>query len=386
MSEQNSILDKIIQSSQNKEAVQFDPSEVVANLFKNISAKEQDILNRRFGLFNQPRQTLEQIGQHYKITRERIRQIEVGTIKKLKTLENFRQQIEAAERNIVHLLEKYGGIMEENNFINELLAYAESPESNRPAALFITSHLLADKLEPVKPSEHFLSGWKLPTLPLDIVETALVELVKIIEQENTLMATEKLINKFLGQEFFQKNRNQLLAAKLGAEPKTEIDREIQTIIQSFLTISKKIDQNILGEWGLSHWQTVSPRRMSDKAYLVLRQAGKPLHFTAITQLINQAGFDRKVAYPATIHNELILDDHYVLVGRGIYALKEWGYKPGTVIDIIREILRQSPQPLTKEEIVQRVLEQRLVRKSTIYLALANKAEIKKLPEGRYILV
>src|SRR3989344_8501295 len=113
MSEQNSILDKIIQSKQNKDAAQFDPSEVVADLFKNLPPKEQDILKRRFGLFNQPRQTLEQIGNHYQITRERIRQIEVGTIKKLKALENFGQGIEAAERNIIHLLEKFGGIMKE---------------------------------------------------------------------------------------------------------------------------------------------------------------------------------------------------------------------------------------------------------------------------------
>ena len=125
--------------------------------------------------------------------------------------------------------------------------------------------------------------------------------------------------------------------------------------------------------------------MSDKAYLVLRKTGKPLHFTEITDLINQTQFDKKMAYPATIHNELILDDRYVLVGRGIYGLQEWGYKTGTVIDVIIDILKSSDQPLSKEEIVKKVLEQRIVRKSTIYLALTNKEKIKKLPDGKYTL-
>ncbi len=163
------------------------------------------------------------------------------------------------------------------------------------------------------------------------------------------------------------------------------DKEFDRIINSYLIISKKINQNILGEWGLSNWNTVSPKRMGDKAYLVLKKSGKPLHFTEITNLINQSGFDKKTAYPATIHNELILDDRYVLVGRGIYALKEWGYQPGTVIDIVLDILSKSPTPLTKEEIIKKVLEQRMVRKSTILLALTAKEKIKKLPDGTYTL-
>ncbi|MBN1779447.1 MAG: hypothetical protein JW816_04525 [Candidatus Buchananbacteria bacterium] len=385
MSDQNSILDKIIQSKQIKDASQFDPSETVASLFKNLSNKEQDILNRRFGLAGKGKQTLEEIGKYYEITRERIRQIESGTIRKLKELQDFKQQIETAENNVFHLLEKYGGLMEENHLINELLSYSDSTDSNRQASHFILENLLSDKLEKVKQNDHLLPGWKLPTVSLDLVEQSLIELVKMIEEEKQLIGSQSLADKFANHENLKDHQKHLLNVKLGGSESENIKEDLTTILQSLLTISRKLDQNILGEWGLNEWQTIKPKRMSDKAYLVLRKAGKPLHFTEITNLINESSFDKKKAYPATIHNELILDDRYVLVGRGIYALKEWGYQAGTVIDIITDILKKAATPLTKEEVVEKVLAQRLVRKSTIYLALTNKNKIKKLSDGRYTL-
>ncbi|OGY44118.1 MAG: hypothetical protein A3J62_00495 [Candidatus Buchananbacteria bacterium RIFCSPHIGHO2_02_FULL_38_8] len=380
MSQQNSILDKIIQSKQMQEASQFDPNEIISNLIKNLSLKERDVLSRRFGLSGQEKETLEQIGKHYQITRERIRQIEVSTIKKLKELKEFTEQIEVAEHNVNRLLENYGGVMEENHLINELLTYADMNPTNRQASLFILSNLLNDKLHLVKSDKDVHTGWKLPTFPLDTLKQTLNELTDIINNENRLLKTEELLNIFKSRESFENHRQQLTNL-FGVD----LDNKIDKFLNSYLIISKKLNQNILGEWGLSHWNTVSPKRMGDKVYLVLRKTGKPLHFTEISDLINQTGFDKKVAYPATIHNELILDDRYILIGRGIYALKEWGYKSGTVIDIMVDILSKSDKPLTKEEVIEKVLEQRVVRKSTILLALTNKEKVKKLPDGRYTI-
>jgi len=111
-----------------------------------------------------------------------------------------------------------------------------------------------------------------------------------------------------------------------------------------------------------------------------------MHFTEITEVINNTGFDERKAYPPTVHNELILNDRYVLVGRGIYALKEWGYKPGVVVDVLTEILKKENKPLTRQELVQKVLEQRIVKKNTINLALTNKGKFKKNQDGTYWLV
>ncbi len=383
MSTQNSILDKIIESQERQQAAQFNPDELIINLLKNLSNKESDILSRRFGLLGKQRETLEQIGKYYDITRERIRQIETATIRKIKEIKDFRQQIETAEQYISHLLENYGGIMEENFLLNEIGSSA-SNQNDYPAAKFILTHLLNDKIENIKPDQDLLPGWKLPIVSLDLVKQAVNELVEIINQQQKLFKLEDLLENFRQRDFYKNNQEQLIALKLGLG-ENKLDEEFNKIVNSYLKISKKIDQNILGEWGLNHWNTVSPKRMSDKVYLVLRKTEKPLHFTEITNLINQVGFDKKTAYPPTIHNELILDDRYVLVGRGIYALKEWGYQPGTVIEIITDILKKAERPLTKEEVIKAVLDQRIVRKSTIYLALTNKEKIKKLPDGKYTL-
>ena len=297
MSQQNSILDKIIQSKQMQEASQFDPNEIISNLIKNLSLKERDVLSRRFGLSGQEKETLEQIGKHYQITRERIRQIEVSTIKKLKELKEFTEQIEVAEHNVNRLLENYGGVMEENHLINELLTYADMNPTNRQASLFILSNLLNDKLHLVKSDKDVHTGWKLPTFPLDTLKQTLNELTDIINNENRLLKTEELLNIFKSRESFENHRQQLTNL-FGVD----LDNKIDKFLNSYLIISKKLNQNILGEWGLSHWNTVSPKRMGDKVYLVLRKTGKPLHFTEISDLINQTGFDKKVAYPPTIHN------------------------------------------------------------------------------------
>lgn len=382
MTQQNSILDKIIESQEKLQAAQFNPNELIALLLKNLPHKESDILSRRFGLLGKEKETLEQIGKYYDITRERIRQIETSTIKKIKEIKDFREQIKTAEQHVSHLLENYGGIMEENFLLNEV--DPENNPINYQASRFILNRLLDEKIQTVKPNPELLPGWKLPTISAELIDQIIKELTDIIEKESKLLKQEELIQRFRDREFYKNNKQQIFALQLGAD-EDKLNRQINKIIESYLKISKKIDQNILGEWGLTHWSTIKPKRMGDKVYLVLQKAQKPLHFTEITNLINQSNFDGKIAYPATIHNELILDDRYVLVGRGIYALKEWGYQSGTVLDIIIEILKKAGKPLTKEEVVKAVLDQRIVRKSTIYLALTNKEKIKKLPDNRYTL-
>lgn len=372
-----------MESQEKQHAAQFNPNELIGMLFKSLSSKESDILSRRFGLLGKNKETLEQIGKYYDITRERIRQIETSTVKKLKDLKDFRKQIEDAELHIIHLLENHGGIMEENFLLNKI---EENTSDNNisESSRFILNKLLNEKIENIKSDKHILSGWKLPTVSTDSVKEAVRELVQIIEEQNELIEINALLEEFKNREFYQNKKDLLTATKLGSD-ESELEKTINSIIHSYLQISKNVDKNILDEWGLNSWTTVKPKRMSDKVYLVLKKAGKPLHFTEITDLINQVGFDKKTAYPATIHNELILDDRYVLVGRGIYALKEWGYKSGTVMDTIISILEKAQEPLTKEEIVKRVLDQRIVRKSTIYLALTNKDKIKKTSDGKYTL-
>ncbi len=157
-------------------------------------------------------------------------------------------------------------------------------------------------------------------------------------------------------------------------------------IASYIGLSSELAKNPFSEYGMSSWGAIVPKRMNDKILLVLRKYGKPMHFTEIAQQINETGFDRRKAYPPTVHNELILNKQYVLIGRGIYALQEWGYKPGVVADVIVEAIKKEQRPMTRDELVKVVLAQRMVKRNTVLLALTNKSLFRRCPDGTYELV
>ena len=87
---------------------------------------------------------------------------------------------------------------------------------------------------------------------------------------------------------------------------------------------------------------------------------------------------------ATTHNELIKDPRFVLIGRGLYALAEWGYAPGVVRDVIRDLI-VAEGPLKKEEVVERVKKARFVKENTIAVNLNNPRYFKREKDGRYVI-
>lgn len=54
------------------------------DILSRLESREQEILKLRFGLDGYEIHTLEDIGKNFNITRERVRQIEKNTLKKLK--------------------------------------------------------------------------------------------------------------------------------------------------------------------------------------------------------------------------------------------------------------------------------------------------------------
>ena len=228
------------------------------------------------------------------------------------------------------------------------------------------NHLLAERLQLVRESDAVYKTWSLQAARWDEFHSIIDRLVEIIKKHNEPLRLEQLLDRARGAV---------------SVPEDDFER----ILVNYLDVTKKIEENRFNEWGLSHWSLIRPRRMNDKIYLILKRETKPLHFVEIAKRINDSNFDKRVAYPATIHNELILDDKYVLVGRGIYALKEWGYKPGVVLDVIKDILRENGA-MSKEEIITAVLKNRMVKRSTVVLALMNKKFFAKDQDGRYVLV
>ena len=152
------------------------------------------------------------------------------------------------------------------------------------------------------------------------------------------------------------------------------------VLNNWLSLSKLIAKNYFNEWGLTESSSIKPRGMKDLSHMVLLKKGEPMHFSEVAAGIGK--LIGRAVHTQTVHNELIKDERFVLVGRGLYALKDWGYEPGVVRDVISNMLK-SKGPMQKEKIVEVVSAKRFVKPNTILINLENKKIFKKLPDGRY---
>ena len=363
----STILDTIMQNRRNDGLTNFNPMELVKTLFSTLNEREKEVLSKRFGIIGNPHHTLESIGKNLGITRERVRQIEISSINKIKKEKDTISELKRVETHIKRILEQYSGIMAQYFMIETILSYIDEYKDNENILKFIITKIFNDRIVTVDSSNKFLPYWKLANRDEDEAYSITQEILNILDSEKQTLEHKALVD--------------LYKSKKG----TAYDELAENILINYLHLAKETKQDIFGNWGIVGWHTVTPKRMSDKIYIVLKQYKKPMHFTEIATVINKIKFDKKIAYPATVHNELILNDKYVLIGRGIYALKEWGYKPGVVADVIYRILEEKG-PLTRDEIVKSVLDQRMVGKSTVHLALMNKDKFKKVGNNKYHIV
>ncbi len=325
-----------------------------------LDKRSCDIMTRRYGLVSNEPETLESIGAEYGITRERVRQIQAQA---KKVLLELGESLSPVSILFEQLFKNHGGIMAEDHVVQAL---QEQLSHDHARAAIIVFYL--DVLEPYRfivRHIHFAPHWQHPGLITEH-STGIVDAAQHALQHKR--------HPLVQDELFQQIRNHLTATS---------EMLPVNYIYAHLTASKLIDKTPFGEWGLIDWSETRPRGVGDKAYAVLRRHSKPEHFTKITDLINNASFNHKKANPQTVHNELIKDNRFVLVGRGLYGLTEWGYVPGTVADVIENLLRKAVTPLTREEVIAAVLAQRHVKKNTILLGLQNQDRFVRTPENRY---
>lgn len=396
---ETSILDAILTKRHAEDIRSFSPVLVVKRLTSQLSDREQEVVNRRFGLPNGTNtETLEEIGEELKVTRERVRQITKSTVKKLANFAVADGEVKAFLGTIEQLLRSYGGALEEQYFVDRLMDFVDIEASStdrhavRTCLVFLLNEVLSDYIEHRSPKGVLRSVYLLPGTSLKTVEEVVTEFVSLIQKYGKPLDSEALLAQFHDTEYYKTHGHTLVqeavavarefhGTGLTGEPNEE---EESRVLLAYLRASAVLAQNAFGEWGVEKWATITPKRMNDKIYLILRKEGEPLHFTTISERVNDVKFDKKVAKPPSVHNELILDKRFVLVGRGTYALKEWGYQPGTVADVIVRVLEEQGA-LTRNNIVEAVLEKRVVKKQTIHLALLNHDQFIKQDDGTYAL-
>src|SRR3990167_8889171 len=336
----------------------FKPKAIVRRLLSALPERSRAVLEARFGLgSNTERVTLESIGQKYSITRERVRQIENHALATLRKSPAF-AEASAAFLELGRIIDSLGGIVCEDDLLN----FMTKDLSMQNHLYFLL--VLGDPFKYRKEDDEVRRCWYVDPELAAKVETALKNLYQNLSDED-LIPEGEMLDRFLKelQNINDKHRN-------------------QEVLKRWLRISKSLGKNPLGEWGSAKSPNVKTKGVRDYAYLAVKKHGSPLHFREVSSLIEKM-FNR-AAHVATTHNELIKDGRFVLVGRGMYALKEWGYTSGVVRDVIREVLRKEG-PLTREQIIEKVLKERHVKPGTVAVNLQNQKYFKRGKDGRYSL-
>lgn len=346
------------------------PHDATKLLLKRLNSRRmRDIVEKRYGLKGGRKKTLEAIGREYRITRERVRQIEADALKDLKKEAVLSSQLKAVFASLEGYLRKNGGVMAESAFYAGLVGDGSSLSDTRQYNHLALLTEVGEAFHYAKEDNNFHSRWYLDRESLEKSEKIVGGVISALEEKTRPVTWEEL-----SLIFSTKAQD-----ALGSFPTADVMR-------AYLGTSKLIHKNPYGEYGLSDWSLVNPRGVRDKAYVVLLKSGKPLHFRDVAKAIDEVGWSKKKTNPQTVHNELIRNPSFVLVGRGLYALREWGYEPGMVRDIIVSVLKEKGVPLERNEIVRLVSERRFIKPQTVVLNLQNKSLFRRTADGKYTLV
>jgi len=335
----------------------------VDNLIRDLKPRQREILIGRFGLDDAEKKTLASLGEKYEITRERVRQIEEEALRMASERIANEKAIKEISQIIASHLNSVGGIREDDLFISELRQLLEDENLHHWHLRFL-SEISSSPLYYPSDSD-FNSFWYLDKKTIPLVSRFLSYLEKLVSDKKE----DLVVNNKFGVYFVKAAKLHDLADFIGL---------------NYISISKKFSVNVFGDWGLNHWEEINPKTIREKSYLVLKKQNQPMHFREISDTINRVNLAGRKAHPQTVHNELIKDPRFILVGRGTYGLSERGYMSGTAREVISRILKQKG-PMTTKQIIEAVGKQRFLKQNTIIINLHDKEYFKKIGEGKYYI-
>jgi len=339
----------------------------IGDFLSGLDARQKEVISRRYGLDGEKPSTLQAVGKRYNITRERVRQIEAVALAFLKKKAEASPYFKSFTQLAVSRLKGLGGLEAEANFLEHLKKNLNhrgpKDDFENPARflLELSGKLMSHRDKYSVDWHHF---WYLGEGDKKQAHTFVDKLELTLNQKK--------------QEVIDENN---FGEVLSVVAKTSKLSEL--VAKNYLAISKKIGSGPFGAVGLLDWPEVNPKTARDWAYLILKKEQQPLHFSKISETISHYRKNKRTNLQ-TVHNELIKDDRFVLVGRGLYGLKEAGLVPGTAREIIAYVLKNNG-PLPSREVVRRVKEQRFFKEGTIMINLQNRKHFECLSDGRYFL-
>ncbi|MFA6024699.1 MAG: sigma factor-like helix-turn-helix DNA-binding protein [Candidatus Gracilibacteria bacterium] len=347
----------------NTPVLKLNLTEIIEDIFMVLTEKEREVVVQRFSLDNKDRRTLESIGRSFNVTRERVRQIEKIALGKLK------RTVNSSKLRFIHevaeaILRENGGLLLEEELTRKILNMIENTmEVDR--SIVRLSLTICPGLSYIEKNNMIKVSWHLSSISPEVIMDLLEHAQTVFNQKKELMDEKAVVTEL------KKHKH--------AQTYSFEDEFFAALLQ----MDERIKKTELG-YGLMVWRHINPKSIRDKALIVLRRENKPLHFVDIAKKIMDAHFDAKKVTVQAVHNELIRYPQFVLVGRGLYALKEWGFEDGTVTDIIESLLAKK-SPLSKQDIIKGVLKQRRVKKGTISLNLQKNPQFIRVGRAVYDL-
>lgn len=330
----------------------------------SLSNKEQDVIKKRIWLFWE-KETLQNIWNSFSpaITRERVRQIEDTWIKKIWRMikTNVLSEIQAKSKEFLTL---HWGILAKTKLINALIKELDIEKTINKWILevIIQSDSNLKKSKQTLWCEIYFFFSNVSKSTIDLVHK---EALKILKKKKDVM-DQKTIYEIIKDNL--KNKVKLSSVF------------VDSVLDLFFDVIKWEDSLI----GLSKWKILNPKTLKDKAIYVMKKEKAPMHFVDIANKITDILWE--AVKVNTIHNELIRNREFVLIGRWIYALKEYWFTPWTVLDVIVDILKKKWEAMNTEEIIKDVLKIRKVKPTTIYMNLQNKNTIERVWRNYYQLL
>jgi len=333
--------------------------QLVQQVIKGLNPRQQDILKERFGVgAGQEPETLAAIGKRHGITRERVRQIETGALKALKEKIRSHKECNDVLARSIKFLKGQGGIAEKEQLLKYQEGFLERANEQCLELLIAASGAFYLHQE----DNHYRPFYYLDKKHFQSAQQFIDQWVRFLRKHE--------------KEAHQGKHDELLKQFIRSQ------KASPQFAKNALGISKKIHTNPYGDTGLAEWPFINPTTIRDRIYLILKKQTAPLHFHIIAHTINEQAFDEKKALPATVHNELIKDERFILVGRGMYGLREQGFVAGTAREVIERILK-AQGPLASNDVILAVQKERFLKPNTILVNLQNKLYFQRLPDGRY---
>jgi DNA-directed RNA polymerase delta subunit len=348
-------------------------SALIDAMLGSLSDRNRDVVMRRFGLATGSAQTLERIGQDLGITRERVRQIEKSSLTMIAAHmpKSFNEFSHVAHEHLA----LFSGARDQERFLVELSYLIGSGAGSAAQIRFLL--LLDQSLLHVSEDHDVRAFWAAGKPFADKV-------LKFVQA----------VNVSLRKRSTPVSMHELEAYVRTCAKKTGFGTLAIGTLMSLMSLSKVATFGPFGYLGSQHLKAIAPVNVGDRAYTVLKHSAQPLHFRDLASAINAQAKFATAFHPSwqkevdvqTVHNDLIKNQNFVLVGRGIYALREWGYQAGTVRQILCRVLQKAGKPLLLEAISKQVKKMKIVKDSTILINLQNRRFFKRMPDRRYTLV